>query len=475
MKILLVYYDIATGPGGQYYEGIASISSSLKSRGHEVRFFHIVDKIDSDAFMTRFESDFSDVDIVGCSTTTHAFPVVAGFMQAMKSRYADKPVICGGVHPTVAPDEAINTPGIDVICIGDGEIPFMELCERMEGGLAYDDVAGLWIKRGDEIIKNPVRCRVANLDELASPDRKLFEWEKTSRYLSKSVIFMASRGCPFKCTYCSNHALKAATDEGGGPYVRFKSVERIISEIEDFLAGHAEVEQIHFDDDILTLRKSWFKEFAETFKRRIGLPYSCNVRFDLLSEESVTQLAESGAREVRVGLESGDDYIRNEVMKRRQERGQILRAAKWLNDRKIGIYAYTIVGLPFETLKRCLETVKLTALLKPVFVQNHVFYPYPGTVLYQVCRDEGFLSERKVDSFFDAGTVLDLPTFTPDKINFARKYFYIFVGHYRNVFKKPQPLRFILEKGLDFMWLHPGIFTQLNRVYQYFRKRRVKG
>ncbi|GAG38069.1 unnamed protein product, partial [marine sediment metagenome] len=126
--------------------------------------------------------------------------------------------------------------------------------------------------------------------------------------------------------------------------------------------------------------------------------------------------------------------------------------------------------IPFENLTRALNTVKLTARLKPQIVQTSIYYPYPQTDLYEICRQKGFLTDKRLDSYFEADTVLNLPEFPQAQILFAYQNFENFVKLYRFAYKLPRPLSTIFEKLTDTLYLYPSIFRHLLTCYQPFKK-----
>jgi radical SAM superfamily enzyme YgiQ (UPF0313 family) len=457
------------GAGGKYYEGIASISAVLRQNNHVTKLFHITDYIDCERFIDIYARRYADADIVAFSATTNAFFYSAKYAKELKKRFGDIITICGGTHPTLYPAEAIGAEGIDIICVGEGEYPMAELCSRLQAGGDITDIENLWIKRGDRIFENPVRGLIRELDSLPMPDRHIFDFESSEDKRLKRLVFMGSRGCPFNCAHCCNHALRK-TGPDSGPYVRFKSVGRLISEIKSCLAQYDGIEHIIFHDDILNLKRSWFAEFANRYKQQIKLPYVCNSRFDLLDESAVNVLRQSGCMQLNIGLESGDDYIRREVLNRNQSAEQIVRAGDLCRANGIKLYVFTMVGIPNEDMRRALNTVKLTAKLRPDIVQTSVYYPYAQTALHELCKQKGYLSERRLDSYFEADTVLNLPDFSKDEILFAYQNFKVFVSYYVTAKKMGGPLGSMLEKIIDFLWLHRRIYLSLEPVYRSLKK-----
>lgn len=473
MKITFVYFDFMKGAGGKYHEGIASISAVLKQNGHTTRLFHLTKETSPAEFMSVYNNNYHDSDIVAFSATSNAFIYIAEYSKVIKEKYNETIIICGGIHPTLCPEDSIQQEGLDIICVGEGEHPMLELCTNLQEKKDITAIQNLWIKKDGKVYKNPARPLMKNLDELPMPDRDLFVFEGSADQAMKRMPFMGSRGCPYTCSYCCNHALKKVYS-GTGPYVRFKSIDRLLNEIEYCLKKHPNTNEIHFLDDILTINKKWFTDFALKYKERINLPYVCNSRYDLLNENNLKELKDSGCVRLQLGLESGDKYIRIEVLKRKQSESQILNISQLCHDMGFKLYVYTMVGIPFENLRSALNTVKLSAKIRPDSIQTSIYYPYIKTELYDISKKNGYLTDKRLDSYFEADSALNLPDFPKDKIIFAYQNFNDFITLYITAAKLPKPVNALMEISIDFMWLHPRIYGTIISVYRRLKKIKKK-
>jgi anaerobic magnesium-protoporphyrin IX monomethyl ester cyclase len=476
MKVVFIYFDFMTGAGGKYYEGIASISATIKAAGHQSALIHITTRPDADEIVERFGRDYADADIAAFSATSNIFGHVARVSARLKERFPRLVTICGGPHPTLCPEESIAEPGLDAICIGEGEYPLRDLCDGLQAGKDVLAVPGLWIKRNGQILSSQPRPWIRNLDELPMPDRELFDFPHSIDREMGRMAVMGSRGCPFNCTHCCNHAFKALCTDGT-PYVRFKSVDRIILEIRTFMSQYPDIGEIHFLDDILTLKPSWFREFATQYKEQVGLPYTCNSRFDLLDEELMELLRDSGCAWLLLGLESGDEEVRRRILKRDQSEERILRLTELGRGKGIQFSLYNMVGIPGETLARARNTVKLNARLRPGARQLSIYYPYVKTELYELCKERGYLTGKSLDSYFEEETTLRLPEFPREQILFAYRNFHDFVAYYETAFRFHGWKGRFLEKLVDFLWLHPRVYAAANPAYRTLKKayKRIRG
>jgi len=416
MRVVFVYPDLSIGSRGKFYHGIAHISAMLKKHGHETSLIHLVSPLSESDYINLISS--KSPELIAFSSTTNMFSYVRRYARITRANYPDIPIICGGIHPTLDPEDAIACEDIDMVCLGEGEEAMVELCDKIGRGEEIDQIQNIWIKMAGKVCKNPLRPVVENLDALPFADRDLFDYESLEDARLKRVVFMASRGCPYKCTFCSNHELKRIYP---GRYVRFRSIDNVIAEAEE-VVGRYRPEYAVFHDDILTLKKKWLAEFAQKWKKKIGLPFSCNSRVNLLDRETVMLLKEAGCFEVSMGIESGNPLIREQVLNRKMSNQEVINAFDLCHRYGIRTVSYNMVGLPFEDMRKILDTVKLNAEIKPTNLQVSIFYPFPHTKLYDVCVKNGFLSNRSVNSLFE-DTVLEQPSITRRQIHFFFKNF----------------------------------------------------
>ena len=279
---------------------------------------------------------------------------------------------------------------------------------------------------------------------------------------------MASRGCPYSCSYCCNHALRKRAGKGV-PYVRFRSVNRVIDEIKQLLRNYRFLNSIHFEDDILPLKKVWFKEFFQQYKEVIGLPYTCNIRPNLMSEDVVSLLKISGCEMLQMGIESGNDFIREKVLKRSLEKETLISAFDLCRKNDIKTMAFNIVGIPFETPPRILDTIKLNARVLPDLIQCSIAFPYPLTEMHEICITNGFLSNRQVTDYFSKSS-LNLPGLSNERITFFRVYFKVFVRMYSMFQRLPGSQQRVATGLLDRMLcvrfnLNP-FYRSMNMTYR---------
>jgi radical SAM superfamily enzyme YgiQ (UPF0313 family) len=197
----------------------------------------------------------------------------------------------------------IENDAIDAVCRGEGDIAFPELVRRMEAGQDYYRLSNLWFRNHDgTIVRNEIGELVPDLDALPFPDRKLMFDADPSLRLVGHRVFISTRGCPFACSYCFNHAYNNLV-KGKGSLPRNRSVGSIIAEIREVKENHYLNRVLMSDDTFLLKPKGWLEEFSERYPREIGIPLLCNVRADLVSEETGRLLHAMRCAWVAMGVE----------------------------------------------------------------------------------------------------------------------------------------------------------------------------
>jgi len=403
-----------------YLFQLASISAFLKSKAHTVRYEELVISGDFTeehrGRLNRAIKEFKP-DIIGLSSYEMSFEWIKLITDHLKKNSPNVPIIVGGYHATLSPEEVLTHPPIDIICIGEGEYPLYELLESIKRGEVVKNIPNLWFKDGPKVIRNPLRPLMANLDELPFVDRELF----TSENRKNGILeIMASRGCPFDCTNCANHALKKIY-AGKGPYLRYRSPDNVLKEIEHCLSKE-HFKLIQFDDDMFTSNQNWLRDFCAKYKTRINLPFICNIRPEAGVSETLGILKEAGCVQVSIGVEAGDEKIRRSVLHRDMPDKLIIQAFR--NARKAGIKtkSFNMVGLPHETTLDLWKTIWLNLKLAPDSVQTSVYYPFKGTVLGDECYGNGWvdLERKKKLRLYANDSILNLPTVSRPMIRAAK-------------------------------------------------------
>lgn len=456
MKILFILPQI--GSSCVWNVGIASIAAVFKKAGHSFDLFEI-DNLKEYLVELLDQIGKNQPDIIGFSVNSHQFSHARKIARQIKKLYSI-PVFIGGVHVILSPDFLEKEEMFDGACVGEGEYAFLELAEKIEKGQDYTDTKNFWFRCGKNIIKNEPRRLIENLDELPFPDRSIFRYFK--KYGQKGVTprFIFSRGCPFSCTYCCNHALRRKC-AGLGTYLRFRSVNKAIEEIKR-LKKQYNFHHIKLDDDTFSYNKKWLVKFCHEFSKNFKMTFECNVRPGSVDEESLITLKNSGCTLIKVGVEAGNEKLRKSVLNRAISNQVMISLFDKAKSLGLKTFSFNMVGIPGETKETIKDTIDLNARLKPDFMQITVFYPYWGTVLGDLCLKEGFIGKESADSYMET-SILNLPTISKKEIEKAAKNFKFNVYRHYDLKKA---LLVKVEQMKDFIVSKPPLRFFAKAIYR---------
>ncbi len=381
--------------------GVMSMSATLKASGHRCDVF-----IESEEkSLARCIADFRP-DIVAFSVTTNDYYWSLELARQIKNSH-DATIVFGGIHPTIFP-EIITEHPIDMICRGEGEHAILDIADAVDQKRDCSTIMNLWVKKSGEIIRNPIRPLIRNLDELPPFDRELYyKYPSIKNYPARN--FMITRGCPYSCSFCFNHQFNKLYRLQGSP-VRRKSIENSIAELKRL--KQYKTRMIVFWDDTFTLDKEWLFNFLTAYRKEIALPFYCNARVDHLDRETVMSLKSAGACTVDFGIETGNEERRKALLKKDVTNLQIVRAAKLLHEFGIRINAENMLALPGETIESALETLELNRRIQPTYAWCSIFQPYARLSLTDEAIKRGLITEglRGSDRFtYYEKSVLDIP------------------------------------------------------------------
>lgn len=367
--------------------GITGIASMLREGGHEVDLFVIGARPDR------------TIEAIGAyGPDAVAFSVISGshqgyyaFARLLKQRLG-VPTIWGGPHPTFFP-EMIDLPWVDAVCVGEGEEASLVFADRFEeaGRRLPVDAPNFWVKRDGEIHRGSVLPRNRKLDDLPYPARDIY-YDKYPILRDHGIKhFMAHRGCPYKCTYCFNDGYNQIYREQAGDLKVFssRSPDRICDEIL-WLKERVPVKMVAFVDDVFTLHRRWTLEFARVYAKRCRLPFSFNTRFDNVDAEIVEALAEAGLRLVYAGIESGDEHIRNTVMKRKMTEESMYATAALYRKHGVSLLTENVLGAPGETFETAMKTLRVNMRVRPAIANASIFAPYPKLEMTRYAIEQGY-------------------------------------------------------------------------------------
>lgn len=467
MKILFIYsvYNARSFEKPLYTHeemqfGISYISSSLKEDGHSTDLL-VVNRVKGESFGeadARIEA--FGPRMVFLTAVAAEYNFISALAGHIKSKYPGIFVIAGGCHISLMPDEAIRGP-FDAICIGEGERPARELASQIESGRRPSGIMNLWIKYGAEVEKNPARPFIEDLDTLPFPDRRIWlEWIKEE--YQKSYPIMLGRGCPFDCSYCCNHALKKIA---GGKYVRFRSPESVVKEMEECRAMFPGHRMVYFEVESFSVNRDWALRMLSALKKynstlKDPLYYGTNIRItkgaDL--EGLFARMRECNFTYVNIGLESGSERVRRGILKRDYSNGDVINAFNAAKRNGLIVCFYNMIGIPGETAEDFRETVRINHECQPDRMCNGIFYPYPGTDIYGYCAERGLIKGPMAVKYERKNAAMDMPGMTRGRIESN------YVWFIYNVYKGRKPRHMLLARVLR-LW----IWTKFSGNPLYYR------
>lgn len=368
--------------------GVLYLSSAAKKRGYKV--FAVENSFGS------IEAKIKEVkpDLIAMSVMTPSFPYMYKLLKKVKEKH-DIPTVMGGPHATYFP-EIIKEEGIDYVFRGEGEISFIKFLDRIEQGMPVDaDVENLTYLKDGKIISNPLFPLVEDFSGIPFPDRNLLSIYRQFKDTDIRSV-MASRGCPYQCSYCFNNQYQAIY-KNLGKRIRTRSVDNVIAECKE-LKEHYNARIIHFFDDIFPFDPAWIEEFAEKYKKDVCLPFITNTSFNVCSEHYVSNLSKSGCKCLLIGVETGNEYFREKILFRKMKNEMMIEKANLIHSKGIKIYTQNIIGIPHGSLELDIETLRFNITLKADYAGAYLCQPYPNTPIEKIAREAGLFEEDKAFS-----------------------------------------------------------------------------
>lgn len=365
-----------------------SLSAVLKQHG----FVTDVAVGNQDAILQKI--DDQRPRLVGFYATTGFHHRQLNLARKIKSIFGEKILtVFGGPHPTFATD-ILEDVGVDIICRGEGEYALLELLQALEANGDYSKIQNLNVKVNGKIYENTLRP-LCDPDALPFPDREIYH-SVPFIYSDPQHAVMLSRGCPYSCTFCTAPAIRNIYKDHGH-YLRCRSIEGVIEELQHIKERY-NPKNIYFYDEIFFRDKEYSRRFLEKYKAKIGLPYMCQVRADLVDEKVASILKDTGCKFLVFGIEHGNEAFRNKLLGKNLTDRAILSCASALKKYKIPFATLNIVGFPGETLSHVWETIRINTLVRPNWSKFFIYQTLPATPLADYSLKNGFVESIDVAS-----------------------------------------------------------------------------
>jgi len=429
MKVLFIYPNLMLQTALPNH--IAILSACLKQKGHIVKlfdttFYRTEDKSTDERRVERlqvkpFKFDDANIglnngdvyrdflillndfkpDLIAITLIDDTLELALDMLsyQDMPSSQVHKaPVIAGGVSAILAPDKILSNKNIDYVCTGEGERTLVALCEYLSGRChSITQVLNLGYKRDGKIMYTE-KDDVVDINKLPFEDYDIFDQKRLYRPMRGKMVrcipLNLDRGCPYSCTFCCAPAIKKQL---GARYFRMKTVERIEEEIKHHLKLRPDIEFLYFNSESFLVRDlSFLQDFAEMYKQ-FSIPFWCQANIATITDEKIRIIKKMGCQTMSVGLESGDENYRYNMMNKRFTDQQAIDAFKIIKKYDIPTTINNIIGLPDETRKMIFNTIRLNRRLYQIYDKANpsglVFQPYKGTKLHDYCLVHGLITE----------------------------------------------------------------------------------
>ncbi len=393
----------------------------------------------SDTSIFTFISD-NNIEMVGISLMSCEYMRACKFATEFKSRFSNIPIVFGGIHATVAPEECLLVG--DIVVRGEGEHTILELVHCLENKLDYSELEGICFNLDGKIKVNPPRALERDIDIFPTskhlPDKmyvvhnnivlkmgkKLFALY--SRFNGRFPSIKTTRGCTFSCTYCGNSAFKELYNHYP---VRKRSVKSVIDEIVELISEHKDSVAINMQDDcFLSHNSEWIQEFAKQYKSKVNIPFKILTTPNHITIEKLTLLKDAGLMLIMMGLQSGSERVNREVYKRSISNETFLKATILIRNLKIAAIYDIILDNPYETEEDLLKTLDIILKIpKPFQLQLFSLCFYQGTELYKrAINDKLLFDNPKTHEFKLSASILNkliylTPTFPVSLIKYFIK------------------------------------------------------
>jgi anaerobic magnesium-protoporphyrin IX monomethyl ester cyclase len=405
MKVLFIYPNAGSQLGFNY--GVAHMAAVLKQAGHSVAFRQLCEDLGPLPTQAEFVDFLKGVkpDVIGFSVVTQQWPYAARLAQWARQAL-EAPLVCGGIHATIAAKEILETGLFDYVFLGECDEAFPEFVEKLSRKESVQNLRNLGLMVDGRVKLNPVRP-LPDLRRLPFKEYEIFDFQKIIDAKNGWVGLMGSRGCPFQCTYCFNHLMvkKYRGDLQCGfkelNYIRHFEVKQIVDEIAFLQKKYRNISMYIFDDDLFTYDKDYVAEFCAAYKEVTDLPFVVNGHVGFFDESRARNLADAGCRIVKFGVESGSPKIRSKVMNRHMSNDKILQAIQFVHQYQMHSSLFIIIGLPHEDREDVMDTIRFLSRAKPGRFRWTFFFPFPGTESHRMSIDAGYVNEEKVGSLLN--------------------------------------------------------------------------
>jgi len=401
MKVLFVYPSTDSQAGFNY--GVAHMAAILKRAGHEVGFWQLCEELEplpaEEQFVQRVLQEKPDV--LAFSVVTNQWAYTQTLARWVRPRLK-VPFVIGGVHTLSNAEEILKAGLFDYAFRGECEDAFLEFVNKLARGASVEDIPNLVYLRDGRARFNPVGP-LPELTRLPLKDYESMDFQRLIDAKQGWVGLMASRGCPFSCTYCFNHVMVEAYRKDlhcsfrDLNYIRRFGIGQMIEEIQYLLRNYRNIRMFIFDDDLFTFDKAYVHEFCQAYRKVTEIPFVVNAHVGFFDDECAGYLAAANCRIVKFGVESGSPKIRRTILNRHMTNESIVEAIAAVERHGMHSSVFIIIGFPHEGREDVLDTVRLLGQARPGRFRWTYFFPFPGTRAHEISVEGGLVDHEKME------------------------------------------------------------------------------
>ncbi len=340
-------------------------------------------------------------DVLAFSVLTGTYRWMLGVAAEAKAMLPGVATVFGGVHPSAVPDRVLAEPAVDFVCVGEGDLAFPEILAAVAAGAPGRAAAPIpntrFLGPDGQVVRGRQEAFLQDLDSLPPFDKQL--WEDHLR-VGDFYLTMASRGCPYRCTFCFNNFFANLPEVRRGRYVRQRSIEHVMYELNEAKRRYR-LRFVDFEDDVFTVDKDWVHAFLGRYRREIGVPFHCLTHPRFMDDDIARDLAEAGCISVQMGIQSADDEYKTETVKRYEPTERVEQSLEAMARHGLRVKCDHMFDLPGEPEGAQEAARALYAAYPPYRIQTYWTNLLPGTELVQQTRDAGLVTDEQIDRLED--------------------------------------------------------------------------
>lgn len=515
MNILFVFPNIDCG--GYKPVGLTSVMNCCRAAGHEVKlfdtsFFDTKDIIENKRYaginlageellnfkpvdvtsydLVQKKTDVKEElrlmlqefqpDVVGVSVLSVEWQLTVHLLRTVKSFNESIITVLGGIHAFADSEGSINENSIDIVCIGEGELAFIELLQRIEDKKDYENTHGFWVKKEGKLFKNPVGQVLSDLDKLPYLDYDFYDEKLLYRVYGGKVYrsgdHVITRGCYSKCSYCLYDKMHEV-NSGNLRVRRYQQIDRIISEL-SYLKKKYKLNFYRFQDaTFLSIGKAYLREFADLYAREVGLPFVVDASPQTVSDEKMRALADMGCVSISIGVETGNEKMRYELCNKPVKNSTIIKAFNITNSYGVRTVSFLMFGFPLETVDMFWDTVNL---VKEAKVKNPAIgfvYPFKGSKLRDTAIEMKLFDEKAEErgevGYARGYPAIYNPNISVNKYRGLMRTFYLYVKFPEKYWSEINKAELFTDEGEKVYQKFAEIYKQENLYDTYFPEEKL--